>query len=168
MTLAQYPKCRAAAIMGVLLVVALGTAGCLPLVTIAGAALGGIGGGSSGSAPAASGAFGLGTPSLAQNANTKSPVQNIKPTEQVVHDVLNHADNQSVRESCLESLPPEAKLPVSECTTRLTCIPGLSRPLMMRTCPADMTVAQTGEQGHAMSHAPDAGTAWQWDDTSKM
>jgi hypothetical protein len=149
---------------GFCLFAALNTAGCSPLVTLAGAALGG---GSSGSAPAASGILG-GAPTLVQNAHTTSPVQNPKPTEQAIRDVLDHADGQTVRDSCLKSLPPEATLPVTKCTTRLSCIPGLSRPLMMRTCPTDPVVAQSDGQAEITSRSTFAGPAWRWENTSGL
>jgi len=145
------------------LITLLSTASCSPLVSLAGAALGGLGGGSSGSTPPASGIQGIGAPSLAQNAHTTSPTQNAKPTEQAIHDVLDHMDTQAVRDSCLESLPPEAKLPITECTSRLSCIPGLSRPLMMRACPADLSIAQAGDQTGMQNRSAFAGPAWQWD-----
>lgn len=156
---ARIPKSYTVAFAGVCLVVALGTSSCSPAVMLAGAALGSLGGGSSGSTPPASGIQGIGAPSLAQNANTTSPVQNAKPTGEAIRDVLDHADNQSIRESCVESLPPEAKLPVTECTTRLSCIPGVSRALMMRTCPADMTLAQSDTPQERSKYA---GPEWRW------
>jgi hypothetical protein len=163
MTPAFGHKLRSIATVGLCLFGVLGTAGCSPLVTLAGAALGGLGNGSSGgAAPASSGIQGLGAPSLAQNARTTSPVQNQKPTEQAIHDVLNHADNQTVRESCLESLPPEAKLPVAECTTRLSCIPGVSRPLMMRNCPADTAIEEAAGRSTAQNRSAYAGPVWRW------
>ena len=149
---------------GFCLLAGLSTVGCSPLVSLAGAALGG---GSSGSAPAASGIL-AGAPTLAQNTHTRSPVQNQKPTEQAIRDVLDHADNQTVRDSCLKSLSPEATLPVTACTTRLSCIPGLSRPLMMRTCPADPVVAQSDGQAEITSRSTFAGPAWRWKDTSGL
>ncbi len=148
---------------GLCLLAMAGTAGCSPLVSLAGAALGGTGGGSSGST--GSGVQGIGAPSLAQNANTTSPVQNHKSTEQAIHEVLGHADNQTIRESCLKSLPPDAKLPVTECTTRLTCVPGISRALMMRTCPAETINAQAAGQMDTPLRAQYTGPAWRWSGT---
>lgn len=169
MTKVIEPKYRIIAAIGFCVFIALGTAGCLPLVSLAGAALGGLGGGSSGgAAPAASGIQGLGAPSLAQNAHTTSPVQNPKPAEQAIHDVLDHADNQTIREGCLESLPPESKLPVTACTTRLSCIPGLSRPLMMRACPADTAVTDAAGQSDTQNRSTYTGPAWRWEDSDKL
>lgn len=163
MTKIMDSKQRIITTIGFCLFITLGAAGCSPLVSLAGAALGGLGNGSSGgAAPASSGIQGLGAPSLAQNARTTSPVQNPKPTEQAIQDVLNHADNQTIRDSCLESLPPEAKLPVSECTTRLSCIPGLSRPLMMRTCPSDTAIEEAAGRSTAQNRSAYAGPVWRW------
>tara|TARA_R110000787_G_scaffold211281_3_gene321130 strand:+ start:74679 stop:75182 length:504 start_codon:yes stop_codon:yes gene_type:complete len=161
-------KSRFLNVAGLCLLVTLSTVGCSPLITIAGVALGGLSGGSSGSTPPASGVQGIGAPSLAQNANTTSPVQNHQSTEQAIHEVLNHADNQTMRESCLKSLPPEAKLPVTECTTRLSCIPGVSRPLMMRTCPADTNFAQADAQADIPVRSAYAGQEWRWDDSKGL
>lgn len=143
----------------------LAIAGCSPLVSLAGAALSGTSGGSTGSA--SSGVQGIGAPSLVQNANTRSPVQNHESADQAIHEVLDHAENQTTRESCLKGLPPEAKSPVTECMIRLTCIPGVSRALMMRTCPAETTGTQAGGQMmDAPVRAEYAGPAWRWSNTS--
>jgi hypothetical protein len=160
MTKTSNRKHRIITTVGICLLAVAGTVACSPLVSLAGAALGGTGVGSAGSA--ASGVQGLGAPSLAQNANTTSPVQNHKSTEQAIHEVLDHADGQKIRESCLKGLPPEAKLPVTECTTRLTCIPGVSRALMMRTCPAESTNAQAVVHLDTPGRAAYTGQAWRW------
>ncbi len=149
---------------GLCLFATLSIVGCSPLLTLAAAALSG---GSSGSAPLTSGIFN-GTPSLAQSTRTTSMVQNQKPTEQAIHDVLSHTDNQTISDSCLESLPPDATLPVTKCITRLSCIPGLSRPLMMRTCPANDFIAQSGGQADIKGRSPFAGPPWRWKGTSGL
>ena len=160
--------CRAMAAVGLCVALTISASGCSPIVTLAGAALGSLGGGASGSAPTASGVQGIGAPSLAQNAHTTSPVQNHKPPEHAIRDVLNHADNQSVRDSCLKQLTPEEGLPVTECTNKLACIPGLSVPLMMRVCPATTSIAQAGGQSDVPDHATYAGPVWRWEDPSGL
>lgn len=161
MTSVSQSQRKSEGLTSVCLIAAIAIAGCSPVVGIASAVLGGLGGGSSRGAPASTGGFGGAASALAQNVDTKSTVQNSKPTEQVFREVLDHADTQTVWDSCVEQLPPEAMLPLTECVIRPACIPGVSRPLQMRTCPIDTTSAPAGLQYHEAKPV-NASPDWSW------
>ena len=146
------PRCGIAAGC---LVVLVGVGGCSPLVTAAASMLGNLGGGGGPNAPAG-GAFG-GAPSQAQNGHR---------FDKSVADVVDHVENQRVKDSCTEQIPEEHKAPVTECTLRPTCMPGSNQPMMIRVCPAIVKKLQDGApQQTAAAHLDGTpyATKWRWE-----
>ena len=140
-------------------VVLLGSAACAPLLTVAGSMLGGIGGG-------AGKAGGAGPSIMAPMSGTPSSVQNSRSNDHAIRDVLDHSEGQGIRENCLKALPPQDKPPEVHCTLRLTCVPGLNHPLMMRVCPPDLTISETRAPAPSTTKRPALPPSWHWDQTN--
>lgn len=134
-------------------IVLLTLGGCAgPLVSLAGIALGG--GAPSGDSGAAVGPF----------AGAPSSVQNGQSTDSSVRDVIDHADSQGIKESCLARLPRESRQPLLTCSQRLTCIPGADKPFLLRVCPSHPTATTSLPMGTGTPEEGQPRTpVWSWD-----
>jgi len=124
-----------------LLFVLLGSSGCVSLLPVAVAALGGEGG-KAGGAAAGFGPF-AGAPSAAQNSRPDSALS----------DALASVDNQ-VSAVCKAQLPAAEAEITQGCRTRPVCLAGAQRPMLLRVC------AAAGPDLTAGLEPPAAG--WQW------
>lgn len=119
------------------------TAGCVPLLPLVSAALGGLDSGGAGKS-LATGPF----------AGARSPTQNSRATEPPVNDALAGLD-QSIKVSCQARLPPPEPEPTKGCAMRDMCLPGAERPMRMRVCAAT--------SGEAVAALPEIRKAdWHW------
>jgi hypothetical protein len=119
---------------------------CAPVALLA-ALLGGGGGsgGGSGHAP--------GTGAL---DGSPSAIQNGLPADTSVQKALSL--DQSVKSACVDELPKQAPPPEEGCTTRQTCVPGVSHPILLRMCVGKMAAAQM----QSVIPSPPS-RAWDWD-----
>jgi|AACY02.14.fsa_nt_gi hypothetical protein len=119
--------------------------GCVPMASLAGAALDVLNeGGGSVVAP------------LARNAST---TQNRRPENPAISEALAQADQRQVMEVCKAKLPPQQIKPAPNvgCTVRSVCLPGSTVPLRLRVC-----YRNAGATPAVVPAAPSRGPGWAW------
>lgn len=106
-----------------------GVTGCLPVLSLAAAALGGADESPAGTA-------------IGPFDGASSSSQNRNPYDPAISDALDASEFQKVTDECKAKLPPAEPQPATGCVIRLACLPGAGTPMRLRLCAKGLETAQ--------------------------